>query len=156
MLNQFLGVHPLRSGFQIWVVQRYFRIQECITFVIVNQMPINSALNVHISFHSSVLPRSALVSRHNRISRWLDPQWPMVRSFAAKRLSRKIAEVALAGLMSRVHEINGSPKYLYSVRSVVVFRMASLTTMVPAASLTTSKPHAAAARSRASRTSISA
>jgi predicted nucleotidyltransferase len=45
----------------------------------------------------------------------------LVRSSAAQRLSRKTAEAALAGLMSRVQEINESPKYLYSVRSVVVF-----------------------------------
>lgn len=45
----------------------------------------------------------------------------LVRSSAAKRVSRKTADEALAGLMSRVEEINANPKFLYSVRSVVVF-----------------------------------
>jgi predicted nucleotidyltransferase len=45
----------------------------------------------------------------------------LVRSSAAKRISRETAQHALEGLMSRVKEINSSPKYLYSVCSVVVF-----------------------------------
>lgn len=45
----------------------------------------------------------------------------LVRSSAAKRISRDTAQEALEGLMSRVKEINSNPKYLYSVRSVVVF-----------------------------------
>ena len=45
----------------------------------------------------------------------------LVRSSAAKRISRNTAQEGLEGLMSRMKEINSNPKYLYSVRSVVVF-----------------------------------
>jgi predicted nucleotidyltransferase len=45
----------------------------------------------------------------------------LVRSSAAKRVSRETANDALEGLMARVKEINSNPKYLYSVSSVVVF-----------------------------------
>ena len=45
----------------------------------------------------------------------------LVRSSAAKRVSRGTAHDALEGLMKRVKEINSNPKYLYSVSSVVVF-----------------------------------
>jgi predicted nucleotidyltransferase len=50
-----------------------------------------------------------------------EPAHELVRSSAAKRISRKTAQDALEGLMSRVKEINSSPKYLYSICSVVVF-----------------------------------
>ena len=57
-----------------------------------------------------------------------DPQYQLtnlahdlVRSSAAKRVSRETAHDALEGLMTRVKEINSNPKYLYSVSSVVVF-----------------------------------
>jgi predicted nucleotidyltransferase len=45
----------------------------------------------------------------------------LVRSSAARPVYRKTAESALTGLMSRVREINANPRYLYSVRCVVVF-----------------------------------
>jgi predicted nucleotidyltransferase len=45
----------------------------------------------------------------------------LVRSSAAKRISRTTAQDALEGLMLRVKEINSNPKYLYSVCSGVVF-----------------------------------
>lgn len=45
----------------------------------------------------------------------------LVRSSAAKRVSRETAHDALEGLMVRMKEINSNPKYLYSVSSVVVF-----------------------------------
>jgi len=50
-----------------------------------------------------------------------EPAHGLVRSSAAKRISRETAQDALEGLMSRVKEINSSPKYLYSICSVVVF-----------------------------------
>jgi hypothetical protein len=50
-----------------------------------------------------------------------DPAHELVRSSAAKRISRETAQDALEGLMSRVKEVNSSPKYLYFVCSVVVF-----------------------------------
>jgi hypothetical protein len=45
----------------------------------------------------------------------------LVRSSAAKRISRTTAQGGLEGLMLRVREINSNSKYLYSVCSVVVF-----------------------------------
>jgi len=45
----------------------------------------------------------------------------LCRSSAAKRVSRKTADEALKGIMARVEEVNANPKYLYSVRSLVVF-----------------------------------
>jgi predicted nucleotidyltransferase len=45
----------------------------------------------------------------------------LVRSSAAKRISRRTAEDALQGLVSRAEAINLNPKYLYSVCSIVVF-----------------------------------
>jgi predicted nucleotidyltransferase len=45
----------------------------------------------------------------------------LVRSSAAKRVSRSTAEDALDGIMSRVKEVNSNPKYLYTVCSVVLF-----------------------------------
>jgi predicted nucleotidyltransferase len=45
----------------------------------------------------------------------------LVRASAAKRISRMTAQDALEGLMSSVKEVNANPKYLYSVRSVVLF-----------------------------------
>jgi predicted nucleotidyltransferase len=45
----------------------------------------------------------------------------LVRSSAAKRVSRTTAEDALEALMSRVKEVNSNPTYLYSVCSVVLF-----------------------------------
>jgi len=47
--------------------------------------------------------------------------YALVRSSAAKRISRTTAQDALEGLMSRAGEINSNPKYLYSVCSVVLF-----------------------------------
>lgn len=45
----------------------------------------------------------------------------LVRSSAAKRVTRETGHEALDGLMTRVREINSNPKYLYSISSVVVF-----------------------------------
>ncbi len=45
----------------------------------------------------------------------------LVRASAAKRISRKTAQDALEGLISRANEVNANPKYLYSISSVVVF-----------------------------------
>jgi predicted nucleotidyltransferase len=45
----------------------------------------------------------------------------LVRSSAAKRISRTTAQGGLEGMMLRVREINSNSKYLYSVCSVVVF-----------------------------------
>jgi predicted nucleotidyltransferase len=53
--------------------------------------------------------------------RMTDVAHELVRSSAAKRISRTTAQDALEGLMSRAEELNANPKYLYSVCSVVVF-----------------------------------
>ena len=45
----------------------------------------------------------------------------LVRSSAAKRISRTTAQGGMEGLMLRVREINSNSRYLYSVCSVVVF-----------------------------------
>jgi hypothetical protein len=44
-----------------------------------------------------------------------------IRSSASKRITRRTAETAIDGLMTRVQNVNKNPKYLSSVCSVVLF-----------------------------------
>jgi predicted nucleotidyltransferase len=53
--------------------------------------------------------------------RMTDLAHELVRSSAAKRISRTTAQDALEGLMLRAENLNANSKYLYSVCSVVVF-----------------------------------
>ena len=45
----------------------------------------------------------------------------IMRASAAKRITRESAATAVTELMNRVHQVNASPKCLYSVKCVVVF-----------------------------------
>jgi DNA-binding MarR family transcriptional regulator len=45
----------------------------------------------------------------------------VIRASAAKRIKRATAATQLTEFMKRVHMVNASPKYLYSVRRVAVF-----------------------------------
>jgi predicted nucleotidyltransferase len=45
----------------------------------------------------------------------------VIRASAAKRIKRETAATELTEFMKRVHMVNASPKYLYSVKRVVVF-----------------------------------
>jgi predicted nucleotidyltransferase len=47
--------------------------------------------------------------------------WSIVRATAAPRITKNTAETALREFMKRVHLVNESPSYLYSVKKVAVF-----------------------------------
>lgn len=50
-----------------------------------------------------------------------DLGWAVARASAARRISRHTAQVALAEFMQRVRFVNDDCRYLYEVRTVVVF-----------------------------------
>jgi predicted nucleotidyltransferase len=50
-----------------------------------------------------------------------DRGWTVVRASAARRITRTTAQVALREFMDRVNEVNVNHRYLYLVKSAVVF-----------------------------------
>jgi predicted nucleotidyltransferase len=61
-------------------------------------------------------------SQHKEIEyRTTEVARQLVRSSAAKRISRATAQDALEGMLLRAEKLNANPKYLYSVCSVVLF-----------------------------------